>query len=151
MEKNKPPESFGVFKPVGHIVMAYRSPDALQSACGALLEQGFSQAAMLRYSSQEMTEQVDTELRNVSPLASFGHELKLIKIYRELAAAGCAFLIVHAPEDDQVARVAAVANKMRAVTAQRYGSLIIEELVDQAPVGAAATAPGDPVAAALQR
>lgn len=151
MEKNKPPESFGVFKPVGHIVMAYRSPDALQSACGALLEQGFTQATMLRYSSQEMAEQVDTELKNASPLASFGYELKLINIYRELAAAGCAFLIVHAPEDDQVARVAAVANKMQAVTAQRYGSLIIEELVDQAPVGTAPTAPGDPVAAALQR
>lgn len=157
MEKNQPPESFGVFKPVGHIVMAFRTTGALQSAAGALHEQGFAQADLVRYTSQEMVDQVDSELRNASPLASFGHELKLITTYRELAAEGCNFLVVHAPEADQVARVAAVANSMRAVTAQRYGSLIIEEMVEQPPVGAPAAAPvaaparDDKAAAALER
>lgn len=151
MEKNEPPESFGVFKPVGHIVMAFRTTDALQSASDALHGLGFTQAALLRYTSQEMVEQVDAELLNVSPLASFGHELKLIKTYRALATEGCTFLVVHAPEDEQVAHVTAVANTMRAVTAQRYGSLIIEEMIEQPPPGAAVPAPDDKVAAALQR
>lgn len=140
MEKNKPPESFGVFKPVGHIVMAFRTTGALQSASGALQAQGFAPTALVRYTSQEMVEQVDAELRNASPLASFGHELALIKGYRELAAGGCSFLVVHAPEETQVAQVTAIANSMRAVTAQRYGSLIIEEMVEQPPVGAPAAA-----------
>ena len=138
MEKNQPPESFGVFKPVGHIVMAFRTTGALQAARGALLEQGFVQADLVRYTSQEMVAQVEVELRNASPLASFGHELTLIKTYRGLATEGCEFLVVHAPEADQVVRAAAVANSMGAVTAQRYGSLVIEEMVEQPPVGALA-------------
>ena len=42
MEKSHPPESFGIFKPVGHIVIAYRSASALEAAASALREQGFA-------------------------------------------------------------------------------------------------------------
>ena len=138
MQKNQPPESFGVFKPVGHIVMAFRTTSALQAAATALQEQGFAPADFVRYTSQEMMDLVDTELRQASPLASFGHEVNLIKTHRELAEGGCSFLVVHAPDAEQVKRVTEVANAMCAVTAQRYGSLVIEELVEQPPAGAAA-------------
>ncbi|MDP3085635.1 MAG: hypothetical protein Q8N44_18355 [Rubrivivax sp.] len=138
MEKEKPPESFGVFNPVGHIVMAFQTAEALQSTRDALHEQGFALTSLVRYTSQEMVDQVNTELSNASPLAAFGHGLKLIETYRELALRGCKFLVVHAPEADQIARAAAVANAMHAVTAQRYGSLIIEEMVEQPPIGAPA-------------
>lgn len=151
MQKTQPPESFGVFKPVGHIVMAFRTHGALQSAAAALHEQGFAQSDLVRYTSQEMMDQVDTELRNASPLASFGHEMNLIKAHRDLAEGGCSFLVVYAPDPDQVERVTAVANALRAVTAQRYGSLVIEELVDAPGGGTAAPARVAPLTATVDR
>ena len=134
MEKTEPPESFGVFKPVGHIVIAFRSAGDLQAAVGSLLEQGFVHSALVRYTPEEMKAQVDADVRNASPLASLGQELNLIKAHRALAQRGCSFLIVHAPHDEQAERVAAVARTMKAVAAQRYGQFIIEELIDQ-PLG----------------
>ena len=48
-----------------------------------------------------------------------------------LAQSGCSFLVVNAPEDEQAERVAAVARRLDAVVAQRYGRFIIEELIDK--------------------
>lgn len=55
------------------------------------------------------------ELQNASPLASFGHELELIKIHRTQAQDGCGFLIMPAPDDEQAERVAAVARATKAI------------------------------------
>jgi hypothetical protein len=40
---------------------------------------------------------------------------------------------VQAPDDEQAERVAAVARKLKAVAAQRYGSFIIEDLSELTP------------------
>lgn len=132
MDKNDPPEPFGVFKPVGHIVIAYRSPADLQAAAQKLA-QGFAAADLVRYTPAEMIAQVDAQLPEASPLASLGQELNLIKAHRELAEAGCSFLVVHAPQDEQADRVAAVARSTNAVAAQRYGRFSVEELIDAPP------------------
>jgi hypothetical protein len=132
LDKNDPPEPFGVFKPVGHIVIAYRSPADLQAAAQKLA-QGFAAADLVRYTPAEMIAQVDAQLPEASPLASLGQELNLIKAHRELAEAGCSFLVVHAPQDEQADRVAAVARSTNAVAAQRYGRFIVEELIDVPP------------------
>lgn len=94
MDKKHPPETFGVFKPVGHTVMAFRSAIDQQAAVNALLDQKFSDLALVRYSPEEMKAQVDAELQNASALAGFGYELDLIKMHRALAEDGCSFLIV---------------------------------------------------------
>lgn len=133
MDKSNPPNSFGVFKPVGHTVMAFRSAADLQAAASALEAKGFVGEALVRYTPEEMTAQVDAELHTASPLASFGYELDLIKAHRELALSGCSFLVVHAPDDAQAERVAVVARTMKAVAAQHYGRFMIEELADLSP------------------
>lgn len=133
MEKNDLPEAFGVFKPVGHIVIAFRSAADQQAAAQALLQQGFAASALVRFTPDEMKNQVDADMAAASALASLGQELNLVKAHRALAESGCSFLVVHAPDDDLAERVAAVARTMQAVAAQRYGRFIIEELIDQAP------------------
>ena len=133
MEKNDLPEAFGVFKPVGHIVIAFRSAADQQAAADALLRQGFAASALVRFTPDEMKTQVDADVKAASVLASLGQELNLVKAHRALAESGCSFLVVHAPDDDLAERVAAVARTMKAVSAQRYGRFIIEELVEQAP------------------
>jgi hypothetical protein len=133
MEKNDLPEAFGVFKPVGHIVIAFRSAADQQAAAQRLLQQGFAASALVRFTPDEMKNQVDADMKAASVLASIGQELNLVKAHRALAESGCSFLVVHAPDDDLAERVAVVARTMKAVAAQRYGRFIIEELVEQAP------------------
>lgn len=135
MNKSNPPETFGVFKPVGHTVIAFQSIADMQAAVSSLTEQGFAESTLVRYTPQEMTAQVDAELQNASPLASFGYELDLIKAHRALAESGCSFLIVYAPDDEQAKRVAVVARTMKAAAAQHYGTFMIEEIIDLTPGG----------------
>ena len=131
MEKSNPPRSFGVFKPSGHTVIAFESVALLEAAGKALAEQGFTASDLVRYTPQEMLAQTDSDLVTASPLASVGQELNLIKAHRELAQKGSSFLVVHAPDDDQAQRVDKVIQGMQTTAAQRYGTLIIEELVDK--------------------
>ena len=130
MDKHNVPESFGVFTPVGHVVVTFRTADDLQAAEAALGEQGFAASEMVRYTPAEMIAQVDAEVAKASPLASIGQDLNLIKAHRELAQEGCSFLVVHAPEQAHVDKVEAVAHAHKAVAAQRYGRFVTEELID---------------------
>ena len=136
MDKTDLPESFGVFKPVGHTVIAFRNADDLQAAVARLQAQGFADAALTRYTPQQMVAQVNAQQLAASPLASIGQELNLIQAHRALAEKGCSFLVVHAPDDAQAAQVAVVARTGQALAAQRYGRFLIEELIDQ-PAGQA--------------
>ncbi len=135
MDKKNVPESFGVFKPVGHIVVAFRTVDDLQAAEHSLSNQGFAATEMVRYAPEEMIAQVDTEIAKASPMAAIGQDLNLIKAHRELARDGCSFLVVHAPDQAHVDQVDAVAHTFKAVAAQRYGRFVTEELIDGDPDG----------------
>jgi len=133
MEKNDPPTSFGVFKPVGHTVIAYSNTQALEAAAGSLLGLGFTAADLVRYTPQEMLAQVDSDMVTASPLASVGQELNLVKAHRALAEKGCSFLVVHATDDERAKQVDDLVRSSGAQSAQRYGRFMIEELVNQVP------------------
>lgn len=129
MDKTKPPETLGVFKPVGHTVMAFRSDADLQVAANALRGLGFANADLVCYTPQEMINQATAERRRAGALATFGYELDLVNAHLALAENGCSFLVVYAPETGQAERAAKVARALHAVAAQHYGTFMIEELV----------------------
>lgn len=133
MDKQHIPESFGVFKPVGHVVITFRALSDLLRAEAALHEQGFAASEIVHYTSKEMIEQVNAEVERASPLAALGQDLNLIKAHREWAQEGCSFLVVHAPEQAHVDKVNAVAHTLKAVAAQRYGRFVTEELIEGDP------------------
>jgi hypothetical protein len=133
MDKTHPPKTFGVFKPVGHIIMAFRNDDDLHAAEHSLSGQGFSGQDMVSYSPEEMLAQTAEDFRSASPLASIGQDMNLIKAHRAFAEAGCSFLVVKASDDDHVQRAAEVARQSHAAAAQRYGRLIVEELISTPP------------------
>ena len=130
MDKTHLPESFGVFKPVGHTVIAFHSADDLQQAVARLLAQGFADSALTEYTPQQMAAQAHAQQLTASPLAAMGQELNLIQAHARLADAGCSFLVVHAPNDALAEQVAMVARTGHAVAAQRYGRFLIEEVID---------------------
>jgi hypothetical protein len=133
MKKSDHPTTFGVFKPVGHTLMAFYTEDALQSAIVALKALGFADSSMVHYAAAEMAAQVDAELLAASPLANFGYELDLIRAHGDLAQKGCCFLVVDAPTDALSSQVTALVHSIKPATAQHYGRLLIEDLTEKAP------------------
>jgi hypothetical protein len=122
--------SFGVFKPVDHVVISFALAEQADAAAQTLTSLGLrAPTAVRRLSDREMLAQIDADLQRASPLAAIGQEVNLIKAHRELAERGYHWLIVYAPDDRQAQRVAQVARDHGAERAQRYGNFIIEELI----------------------
>ncbi len=123
--------SFGVFKPVGHVLISFPSAAQAEAAVQALvrLGLGLDEAAIHRWSDREMTLQIDHQLEHASPLAAVGQELNLIKAHRALAEQGYHFLAVPASDDASAARVAECVKPLAAERAQYYGRFLIEELI----------------------
>jgi hypothetical protein len=131
MDKQHKPESFGTFKPVNHVVVAFPNVDDIDAAMGELANAGVDEREMTRYSPDEMIAQADHDIAHASPLASMGQELNLVKAQRDLAEQGHWFLVVPCGRDGaHVPLITRVARRLHATRAQRYGALMIEELLD---------------------
>lgn len=128
MDKSTPPRSFGVFKPVGHTVVAFGTARTMEEAADSLVQGGFAPSDMVRYTPAEMITQVNADLLTASPLAAVGQELNLIRAHRALAQNGCSFLVVHAPDAEQAARVDVMVQTFKPASAQRYTTFLIEDL-----------------------
>lgn len=131
MTSPEPHRSFGVFKPVGHVVISF--PDAATAAQAAQAIQGLGVADgdVLPYTDLEMLRQIDEDMARASPMASIGQEMNLVLAHRVLAAKGYHWLVVKVGDDEQAVRVAAAAREHVAERAQHYGHFIIEELIER--------------------
>lgn len=133
MDKTHPPTSFGVFKPVGHTVIAFDTEEELQSAVQALKALGFVESDLVRYTAAEMASQVDAQLQVANPWSNVGTELDLMRGHWELAQKGCSFLVVEAASDELADKVTALVHAIHPASALRYRQLIIENLTAKPP------------------
>lgn len=127
--------SFGVFKPVDHVVISFPTAAQAEAAARALSEQGLEHGpehAIRRLTDRKMLAQIAEDRQRASPLAAIGQELNLIKAHEALARRGYHWLVVYAPQREQALRVAEVVRPFGAERAQAYGTLIIEELIEHA-------------------
>ena len=129
MTKADHPQSFGAFKPVGHVVVAMPDDERAAAAVRGLRAAGFEAEDILEYTAAEEDDEMDRMLQNASDLAGFGYEVSLMRRYQELAKDGASWLIVYAPEDDRASRVAEVAKSHGALMAEKYHRLVIEDLI----------------------
>jgi hypothetical protein len=130
MNKTDSPEAYGVFKPVGQVLVAFPTDSDLRGARDELLRAGFAEGDVTTYAPEQMVRQADHDLQDAGVLASIGQELNLVKAHRELALQGHGFLLVRAPRDEDAQRVAEIARRFNAARAQRYGRMMIEELIE---------------------
>lgn len=126
------PRSFGVFKPVGHVVISFPSAGQAADAAQALDELGLPAGAVHAYSDREMLSQIERDIAQASPIAAIGQEMNLVLAHRALAEQGYHWLVVQAADDDQARRIADTARASGAERAQHYGHFIIEELIEPA-------------------
>lgn len=131
MSSSTAPRSFGVFKPVGHVVISFPTAAQAGRAMQALADLGLPGEALHAYSDLQMLRQIDDDLAQASPLASVGQEMNLVLAHRALAERGYHWLVVAVADDGQAARVAEAARACGAERAQHYGRFIIEELIER--------------------
>lgn len=123
------PTSFGVFKPVDHVLMSFATAAQSDGAALALREAGFHELDISRYTPGQMQAQAEQDIHNAGAMASLGQDLNLVKAHLALALQGQSFVLVRAVHDEQVQGAADVAARFRATRAQHYGRLIVEELI----------------------
>lgn len=125
------PQSFGTFKPVGHVVVAMPDDSRAAAAVRALRGAGFDAEDILEYTAAEEDDEMDRMLADAEAngLAGFGYELSLMRRYQELARQGASWLIVFAPDDEQAQRVAATVQAHGALMAEKYHRLVVEDLL----------------------
>lgn len=121
--------SFGVFKPVGHLIVSLPSGPQADEAQRALPGLGVADEAVHRMSDVQMLEQIDHDLQRASPLAGVGQELNLIKSHREMALRGHHWLVIRVKNDAEAERIAEALRGHGAESAQLYGAFIIQELI----------------------
>lgn len=123
------PQSFGTFKPVGHVVIGMPDDPGAAALVQALFAAGFGRDDVLEYTAAEEDDEMDRMLAHASDFAGFGYEVTLMRRYQQLAKAGASWLIVYAPEDGRAAQVGELARAHGALLAEKYNRLTIEDLV----------------------
>lgn len=120
-------QSFGVFKPVGHVVISFPTEEQSESARQALEQTHGNQ--LRQVSDRQMLAQIREDLERASPLAAIGQELNLVKAQQALAEMGYHWLVVRAGDRDEAQAMADEAQEHGAERAQYYGHFIVEELI----------------------
>ena len=129
MTKADHPQSFGAFKPVGHVVVAMPDDERAARAVQGLRASGFATEDILEYSAAEESDEMNRMLSHASGFAGFGYEIALMRKYQALAKEGASWLIVYAPDDGAHERVASVVKLHGALIAEKYHRLVIEDLL----------------------
>jgi hypothetical protein len=124
--------SFGVFKPVGYVVISFPSAEQALQARDALARMGLQGEAVSYLTDEQMLREIAHDKVSASAMASIGQEMNLVRAHQALAERGYHWLIVHALSDTLAREVADTVKPFGAERAQHYGHFIIEELIEAA-------------------
>ena len=123
------PTSFGVFKPVGQVMMGMPTQLQADALVAALHDAGWRDAAVRQFSPRESVAELHAMVGNAGNLAGFGYEITLLRRYLSLTEAGYRWLLVQAADGERAAAAAAVARTCGATLAVHYRALTVEELI----------------------
>ena len=131
MTKTNPPRLFGVFTPIGHVVLAFATDTDAARAREALLTGGYEADEVLQFRSDEVIADAEQTRDNLGLLARMGLNMEWPEVERDvqLAQQGAAFLVVYAPSDAETNRIMTVARRFNATLARKYHRLAIEHLL----------------------
>ncbi len=123
------PTSFGVFKPVGHVMMGLPTQVQIDALVSALHSAGWPTSGVRQFSPRESVAELRAMVDNAGPLAGFGYEITLLKRYVALTEDGFRWLLVQADDSDRAAAAAELARASGATLAVYYRTLTVEELI----------------------
>jgi hypothetical protein len=130
-EPRTPPKTtdFGIFYPVGYLVVAFPKQEDAQRVQQDLLTGGYEQADCQLYTCEEVAAAAQRNLaENTGFLARLGWSDDAVQAHLDAARQGSAFLLIYAPGDTDAARAMNVIRRVPFDFAHRYHRLAIEEL-----------------------
>ena len=122
------PTSFGVFSPTGHVVMAFPHDENAKKAQAALLADGFNENDVTRYTNDDVIQEFERSNEQAANPVQIGQDVAKIAEYLALAKEGCAFLVVHAAEEERSKRAVEIVKPYGLKFAEKYNRLTLEEL-----------------------
>lgn len=119
----------GVFYPTGYAVVMFPSAEDCRATADALSEAGFSSDAVQHLSPATVFKEVSrTDDGTDTPLPSVGTEGATVRTFATLASQGHHGLIVSADSAEDTERMMAVVRRVPFSMAQKYRTLVIEDL-----------------------
>ena len=129
IDANSVPTSFGVFKPVGHLMVGVPAQAQADSLESALQAAGWPPAAMHHFVPRESVAELAAMVDNAGAMAGFGYEITLLRRYLSLAEQGYCWLLVKVSDSEHAASAAATARTHGAVLAVHYRRFTVEDLL----------------------
>ncbi len=123
------PTSFGVFKPVGYVMLGLPTQAHADAVAAALHGAGRSARTVFHFAPQDSVGELEAAIEHAGPLAGFGYEITLLRRYLALAKEGWRWLLVSAEDDERAAKAAALASAGGATLAVHYRTLTVEDLI----------------------
>ena len=123
------PTAFGAFKPLNHVVISFPTAGAMSQALERIHDDQFEDAQVFQYTPAQMQSQAEYDVAHATSMADLGQDLNLVREQLHLAKLGHSFLVVYAPKASQVEILTQIAMEFGASRAQKYGLLLIEELI----------------------
>ncbi|MCK9618953.1 MAG: hypothetical protein M0R47_00280 [Methylobacter sp.] len=124
-----PATSFGIFYPLGYIVVAFPKQEDAQQVQRDLITGGYDQADCELYTSEAVADAAQRNLTdNTGFLARLGWADEAVNAHLEAARQGSAFLLIYAPGDTDAARAMNVIRRVPFDFAHRYQRFTIEKL-----------------------
>lgn len=128
-EKPKYPTSFGLFYPVGYLVVGFKNREDALRVQQDLMTGGYEPDDCVFFSCKEVMEAAQDNLdQNQSFLPRLGAADEMIKQHLETAKEGGSFLVIYAPDKLTSDRAMNVIRRVPFELAHRYHRLAIEEL-----------------------
>jgi hypothetical protein len=129
------PTSFGVFKPVGHVMMGLPTQAHIDALVSALHSADWPASGVRQFAPRESVAELRAMVDKAGPLAGFGYEITLLRRYLALTEEGYRWLLVRADDSERAVAAAALAHASGATTAVYYRTLTVEELIPVSPAG----------------
>lgn len=123
------PTSFGVFNPVGWLMLGLPTQAGADATVPALQDAGWPSAEVLRFVPSETLSELQTLVDEAGPLAGFGYEITLLSRYVKLTREGYRWLLVKVDSLSLAATAARIAQGHGATLAVHYRRLMTEELI----------------------
>ena len=130
MSHSRSQTSWGVYSPLGCVLASFPTEDDARAAIAELKAAGFDGDDVVYQSAEEVRRRATFDIVHSGLLARIGQEVNLAKARRERAQEGHPFVAVYAPGTAAAQRVAEIARHWHADCAQKFGRLIIEELIE---------------------
>ena len=123
------PTSFGVFKPVGWLMIGLPTQASADRLVTALQSSGWAGAAVLHFTPRESLAELQDMVDNAAGMAGFGYEITLLRRYVALTKDGYRWLLVKVDGTEHATTAAEIARGCGATLAVHYRTLTVEELI----------------------